>query len=122
YKVYIFNLVELHDYHQKTSSKVPSQLLDSACIVTEDRHSFQSSPHSRSRDRDREHSHQGHGHAHKGHGHSHTVPATVSSAAWMVIMGDGLHNFTDGMAIGLLCSRDVFTYFCKRSCCTLIEM
>lgn len=39
----------------------------------------------------------GHGH---GHGHSHQVPNSVSSAAWMVIMGDGLHNFTDGLAIG----------------------
>lgn len=24
----------------------------------------------------------------------------MASVAWMVIMGDGLHNFTDGMAIG----------------------
>ena len=24
----------------------------------------------------------------------------MSSVAWMVVMGDGLHNFTDGMAIG----------------------
>ena len=35
-----------------------------------------------------------------GHGHSHGVPDSVSSIAWMVIMGDGLHNFTDGLAIG----------------------
>jgi zinc transporter ZupT len=41
------------------------------------------------------HSHQGHG-----HGHSHEVPQSVSAVAWMVIMGDGLHNFTDGLAIG----------------------
>lgn len=39
--------------------------------------------------------HKGHG-----HGHSHDVPSSVSSLAWMVIMGDGLHNFCDGMAIG----------------------
>lgn len=36
----------------------------------------------------------------QGHGHSHVVPKSVTSAAWMVIMGDGLHNFTDGLAIG----------------------
>ncbi|KAF8564337.1 hypothetical protein P879_07877, partial [Paragonimus westermani] len=35
-----------------------------------------------------------------GHGHSHEVPGSVASVAWMVILGDGLHNFTDGMAIG----------------------
>lgn len=40
----------------------------------------------------------GHGH---GHGHSHDeVPDSVAAVAMMVIMGDGLHNFTDGLAIG----------------------
>ncbi|VDL90025.1 unnamed protein product [Schistocephalus solidus] len=34
------------------------------------------------------------------HGHSHAVPGSMAAIAWMVIMGDGLHNFTDGMAIG----------------------
>ncbi|XP_035218171.1 zinc transporter ZIP10-like [Stegodyphus dumicola] len=36
----------------------------------------------------------------RGHGHSHDVPHTVTAVAWMVIMGDGLHNFCDGLAIG----------------------
>lgn len=36
-----------------------------------------------------------------GHGHSHDLPTSMASVAWMVIMGDGLHNFTDGMAIGV---------------------
>jgi len=35
------------------------------------------------------------------HGHSHgDVPQSVAAMAWVVIMGDGLHNFTDGLAIG----------------------
>ncbi|XP_019769286.2 zinc transporter foi [Dendroctonus ponderosae] len=47
----------------------------------------------------REHEIDHHGHSHK-HGHVHAAPQNYSSVAWMVIMGDGLHNFTDGMAIG----------------------
>lgn len=47
----------------------------------------------------REHASDHHGHSHK-HGHVHSAPQNFSSVAWMVIMGDGLHNFTDGMAIG----------------------
>ncbi|XP_041988378.1 zinc transporter foi [Aricia agestis] len=47
----------------------------------------------------REHSRAHHGHSHS-HGHVHAPPSSMSSVAWMVIMGDGLHNFADGMAIG----------------------
>lgn len=39
-------------------------------------------------------------HSHHGHSHDGPLPQSVSSVAWMVIMGDGLHNFSDGMAIG----------------------
>ncbi|XP_076366425.1 zinc transporter ZIP10-like isoform X2 [Tachypleus tridentatus] len=40
-------------------------------------------------------------HHHQGmHGHNHDIPSSVSAVAWMVIMGDGFHNFCDGMAIG----------------------
>ncbi|XP_015917731.1 zinc transporter foi [Parasteatoda tepidariorum] len=38
-----------------------------------------------------------HGHA---HAHTHEIPQSVSAVAWMVILGDGLHNFCDGLAIG----------------------
>ncbi|ETE73883.1 Zinc transporter ZIP10 [Ophiophagus hannah] len=38
------------------------------------------------------------------HGHSHnpvgTLKAGIADIAWMVILGDGVHNFTDGLAIG----------------------
>jgi len=47
----------------------------------------------------REHTTSHHGHSHS-HGHVHSAPGSLSSVAWMVILGDGLHNFTDGMAIG----------------------
>lgn len=47
----------------------------------------------------REHERPHHGHSHA-HGHVHSAPESISSVAWMVVMGDGLHNLTDGMAIG----------------------
>ncbi|GFR99228.1 zinc transporter ZIP10 [Elysia marginata] len=41
------------------------------------------------------------GHSHGSHrGHSHSVPDSVAAVAWMVILGDGIHNFSDGLAIG----------------------
>ncbi|XP_060761912.1 zinc transporter ZIP6 isoform X3 [Neoarius graeffei] len=47
--------------------------------------------------------HHPHTHTHR-HTHSYSVQhfknAGVASLAWMVIMGDGLHNFSDGLAIG----------------------
>jgi len=41
--------------------------------------------------------HHGHSHAHS---HLHSAPKNISSVAWMVIMGDGVHNLADGLAIG----------------------
>jgi len=40
-----------------------------------------------------------HGHSHV-HSHLHSPPSNISSVAWMVIMGDGIHNLADGLAIG----------------------
>lgn len=49
-----------------------------------------------------EESHPSEQHAH--HGHSHSLPeqeqAGIGSLVWMVAMGDGIHNLTDGLAIG----------------------
>uniref|UniRef100_UPI00358E6381 zinc transporter ZIP6-like n=1 Tax=Myxine glutinosa TaxID=7769 RepID=UPI00358E6381 len=58
------------------------------------------------------HHHLHHNHHHLNHHHSHghchgeeeavegVKEAGVSSIAWMVILGDGVHNFSDGLAIG----------------------
>ncbi|XP_043931000.1 zinc transporter ZIP10 [Protopterus annectens] len=43
-------------------------------------------------------------HSHHSHGHCHSAKdmkdTGIASIAWMVIMGDGMHNFSDGLAIG----------------------
>ncbi|XP_037956151.1 zinc transporter foi [Teleopsis dalmanni] len=54
----------------------------------------------------REHESSHHGHSHK-HGHVHSPPESLSAVAWMIIMGDGLHNFTDGMAIGAAFAENI---------------
>lgn len=54
----------------------------------------------------REHESKHHGHSHT-HGHVHSPPGSLSSVAWMVVMGDGLHNFTDGMTIGAAFSNSI---------------
>uniref|UniRef100_A0AAV2JYC0 Zinc transporter ZIP10 n=1 Tax=Knipowitschia caucasica TaxID=637954 RepID=A0AAV2JYC0_KNICA len=63
--------------------------------------------------------HKSHGHSHRhshGHGHSHggnchsdqdMKDAGIASIAWMVIMGDGMHNFSDGLAIGAAFSANL---------------
>ncbi|KAM4727785.1 zinc transporter ZIP6 isoform 1-T4 [Anableps anableps] len=43
--------------------------------------------------------HHPHSHAHS-YSEQHFQQAGVATLAWMVIMGDGLHNFSDGLAIG----------------------
>uniref|UniRef100_W5KYA9 Solute carrier family 39 member 10 n=1 Tax=Astyanax mexicanus TaxID=7994 RepID=W5KYA9_ASTMX len=53
----------------------------------------------------------GHSHGHSHHGHCHTdkemKDAGIASIAWMVIMGDGMHNFSDGLAIGAAFSANI---------------
>ena len=45
-----------------------------------------------------EHDHDHHHHHH----HSHTINknTSIATVAWMVIVGDGFHNFSDGLAVG----------------------
>lgn len=47
------------------------------------------------------HSQNHHPHSHsQSYSQQHFQQAGVAALAWMVIMGDGLHNFSDGLAIG----------------------
>ncbi|KYO33677.1 zinc transporter ZIP10 [Alligator mississippiensis] len=53
----------------------------------------------------RKHNHHWHHkHSHHSHGHCHSgkdlKDTGIANIAWMVIMGDGIHNFSDGLAIG----------------------
>uniref|UniRef100_A0A674JZX8 Solute carrier family 39 member 5 n=1 Tax=Terrapene triunguis TaxID=2587831 RepID=A0A674JZX8_9SAUR len=41
------------------------------------------------------------------HGHSHGPAAGGADIAWMVILGDGIHNLTDGLAIGAAFSEGI---------------
>lgn len=75
----------------------PSTLMKQVRLATANNRSL--SPLRRSSVIITDHRVQHHGHGHS-HAHLHEVPETISAMAWMVIAGDGLHNFSDGMAIG----------------------
>ncbi|KAJ8307382.1 hypothetical protein KUTeg_015466 [Tegillarca granosa] len=49
-----------------------------------------------------------HVHSHgNSHGHSHSVPSSIPALAWRVIIGDGVHNLCDGLAIGVAFANSV---------------
>uniref|UniRef100_A0A1I7Z2E0 Zinc transporter ZIP8 n=1 Tax=Steinernema glaseri TaxID=37863 RepID=A0A1I7Z2E0_9BILA len=48
-----------------------------------------------------------HTHNHN-HGHSHDGDSTIGSVAWLVIFSDGLHNFIDGLGIGVAFQQDIW--------------
>lgn len=74
-------------------------------IHEHDLHAATHNHHDESKTVLRKHNHQWHHkHSHHSHGPCHSgsdVKETgIANIAWMVIMGDGIHNFSDGLAIG----------------------
>ena len=53
-------------------------------------------------------SHHGHSHAHS---HLHSAPRNISSVAWMVICGDGIHNLADGFVYSINCYVGILILF-----------
>ncbi|CAJ0938740.1 unnamed protein product [Ranitomeya imitator] len=49
--------------------------------------------------------------AHSHHGHSHNASGGgIADIVWMVLLGDGIHNFTDGLAIGAVYDQTMSLY------------
>ncbi|XP_063423250.1 zinc transporter ZIP10-like [Mytilus trossulus] len=46
-------------------------------------------------------------HHNHGHTHTHAVPNSVSGMLWRIIVGDGIHNFSDGLAIGVAFANSI---------------
>lgn len=99
-----------HNDTQLTELQTPDSPTNKTPLAPAKSQQEQHSPAKENGRKAKQHSH-GHRHSH-GHGHSHggnchsdqeMKDAGIASIAWMVIMGDGMHNFSDGLAIGNSC-------------------
>ncbi|KAG7233891.1 hypothetical protein INR49_006453 [Caranx melampygus] len=103
-----------HNDTQLTELQTPDSPTNKTPLAPSKSQQEQHSPTKENGRKAKQHSH-GHRHSH-GHGHSHggnchsdqeMKDAGIASIAWMVIMGDGMHNFSDGLAIGAAFSANL---------------
>lgn len=97
-----------HNDTHLTELQTPDSPVNKASLVPADAHHDQQSPAKENGRKAKKHGH-GHGHSHGGNCHSdqEMKDAGIASIAWMVIMGDGMHNFSDGLAIGAAFSANI---------------
>ena len=60
--------------------------------------------------------HHGYSHAHS---HLHSTPKNIFSVAWMVIMGDGVHNLADGLDVSAAFASGFMIGSVNQCCCAL---
>uniref|UniRef100_A0A3B4U3Q5 Solute carrier family 39 member 10 n=1 Tax=Seriola dumerili TaxID=41447 RepID=A0A3B4U3Q5_SERDU len=103
-----------HNDTQLTELQTPDSPTNKTPLAATNSQQDRHSPTKENGRKAKQHSH-GHSHSH-GHGHSHggnchsdqeMKDAGIASIAWMVIMGDGMHNFSDGLAIGAAFSANL---------------
>uniref|UniRef100_A0A3Q3W510 Solute carrier family 39 member 10 n=1 Tax=Mola mola TaxID=94237 RepID=A0A3Q3W510_MOLML len=99
-----------HNDAQLTALQMPNSPTHKMPLAPANPHQEHQSPNQGNGHKSKHHRHShGHGHSHGGNCHSdqEMKDAGIASIAWMVIMGDGMHNFSDGLAIGAAFSANL---------------
>uniref|UniRef100_A0A1A7YGH6 Solute carrier family 39 (Zinc transporter), member 10 n=1 Tax=Iconisemion striatum TaxID=60296 RepID=A0A1A7YGH6_9TELE len=99
-----------HNNTQLTELQTPDSPTNKTPLALTNPQQDQQSPTKENGHKSKKHRHShGHGHSHGGNCHSdqEMKDAGIASIAWMVIMGDGMHNFSDGLAIGAAFSANL---------------
>ncbi|XP_069555003.1 zinc transporter ZIP10 [Brachyistius frenatus] len=99
-----------HNDTQLTELRTPDSPTNETPLATGEPARDRPSPAKENGRKAKQHAHRhAHGHSHGGNCHSdqEMKDAGIASIAWMVIMGDGMHNFSDGLAIGAAFSANL---------------
>ena len=94
------NQIRCYQGNQYTSP-VPSEITNTESTIDNGDQSFE--------EEDRDNHHNDHHHHHHHHSHNIDKSTSIATVAWMVIVGDGFHNFSDGLAVGAAFSASLTT-------------